>query len=191
MAGQSTFLEELMAAGRGVFGLLVGDKRAGSYFDFSRRGLYGSLVAIVLIIALGAALPLILSSDHDPFGVSAVQLVIIYAAPFLFGVLVLRQNKRMDALVPFLVGYNWANFFGTLILEALQAAGIGGGLPVIVIGIALILVEVNIARFVMNLAPLQIAALLVAQIVGICVASLLLLWMFPPSADAVAQLAGS
>ena len=191
MAGQSTFVEELMAAGRGVFGLLVGDKKAGSYFDFSRRGLYGSLVAIVLIIALGAALPLILSSDHDPFGASAVQLAIIYAAPVLFAVLVLRQNKRMDALVPFLVGYNWANFFATLILAALFAAGIGGGLPVVIIGIALIVVEVNIGRFVMTLAPLQIAALLVAQIVGICLASLLLLWMFPPPPDALAQLAGS
>ncbi len=191
MAGQSTFVEELMAAGRGVFGLLVGDKKAGSFFDFSRRGLYGSLVAIVLIIALGAALPLILSSDHDPFGASAVQLAIIYAAPVLFAVLVLRQNKRMDALVPFLVGYNWANFFATLILAALFAAGIGGGLPVVIIGIALIVVEVNIGRFVMTLAPLQIAALLVAQIVGICLASLLLLWMFPPPPDALAQLAGS
>ena len=191
MAGQSTFVEELMAAGRGVFGLLVGDKKAGSFFDFSRRGLYGSLVAIVLIIALGAALPLILSSDHDPFGASAVQLAIIYAAPVLFAVLVLRQNKRMDALVPFLVGYNWANFFATLILAALFAAGIGGGLPVVIIGIALIVVEVNMGRFVMTLPPLQIAALLVAQIVGICLASLLLLWMFPPPPDALAQLAGS
>ena len=120
-----------------------------------------------------------------------MQLVIIYAAPVLFGALVLRQNRRMDALVPFLVGYNWANFFGTLILEALLAAGIGGGLPVIVIGIALIVVEVNIGRFVMTLAPLQIAALLIAQIVGICLASLLLLWMFPPTPDAVAQIVGA
>lgn len=191
MAGQSTILEELMAAGRGVFGLLVGDRKAGGYFDFSRRGLYGSFISILVIVALAAALPLILSADHDSIAVSVVQLAVIYAAQIGFAALVLRQNKRMDGFVPFLVSYNWLNFFGTLILAALFAAGIGGGLPVVVMGIAVIVIEVNIGRLVVTLAPLQIAALLVAQIVGVCIAAVVLVMIFPPSPDALAQLAGS
>ena len=39
MAQQSTFIEEMMAAGRGVIGLLTGDRQAGSYFDLGERGL--------------------------------------------------------------------------------------------------------------------------------------------------------
>ena len=47
---QSTFAEEMMAAGRGVIGLLTGDRQAGSYFDLSNRGLAGSFIALLLIL---------------------------------------------------------------------------------------------------------------------------------------------
>ena len=42
----------MMAAGRGVIGLLTGDRQAGSYFDLSNRGLAGSFIALLLITAL-------------------------------------------------------------------------------------------------------------------------------------------
>ena len=35
----------------------------------------------------------------------------------------LRQIKRLDALVPYLVADNWVTFFLTLIVAALVAAG--------------------------------------------------------------------
>ena len=54
---QSTFIEEMMAAGRGVIGLLTGDRQAGSYFDLGQRGLLGSFIALLLITALNAVLP--------------------------------------------------------------------------------------------------------------------------------------
>ena len=181
-----------MAAGRGVFALLVGDKKAGAYFDFSRRGLYGSFVALALVIALNAALPVMLSSDHDPILVSVIQLVIAYVAQVGLIAVALRQTKRFDALVPFVIGYNWLNFFVALIVGAFLAAGVGGGGVLLVVAvIAALVVEVNLGRIVMTLAPLQIAAFLVAQIVGICIAAVILLLIFPPSPDALAQLTGS
>ena len=191
MAQQSTFLEELMAAGRGVFGLLIGDKKAGGYFDFSRRGLYGSFIALVLVLALGAFLPLILSSEHDSAATSMVQLVVLYVGQVGFATIVLRQIKRMDALVPYLVGYNWLSFFVTLILAALNAAGIDGSYVIIVIGIAAIVLEVNVARILMTLSPLQIAMLLIAEIVGVALAALLLTLIFPASPDLAGQLAAA
>jgi len=62
VAQQSTFLEELMAAGRGTISLLIGDRRAGSYFDFSQRGLAGSFIAFLAVTGLNAALPVLLGS---------------------------------------------------------------------------------------------------------------------------------
>jgi hypothetical protein len=190
LAQQSTFLEELMAAGRGIGGLLVGNRRAGSYFDFSRRGVYGSFIAILLIVALGATLPLILSAQHDSILSSVIQLVVIYASQIGFAALVLRQTKRMDAFFPFLVGYNWLNFFGTLVLAACLAAGVGGNILLIVVAIAVIFVQVNICRILMTLAPLQTAALIIAQIVGVVLALFVLTLIFPMPPDAAAQFLG-
>lgn len=181
-----------MAAGRGVFALLVGDRKAGGYFDFSRHGLYGSLIALLVVIVLNAALPLMLSADHDTILVSVVQLAIAYVAQVGLIAVALRQTKRFDAFVPFVIGYNWLNFFVALIVGAFFAAGVsGGGLVLVAAVIVALVVEVNLGRIVMTLAPLQIAAFLVAQIVGICLAAVALLLIFPPSPDALAQLTGS
>ena len=39
-----------------------GDRQAGSYFDLSQRGLVGSFIALLLVTALNAVLPIILGS---------------------------------------------------------------------------------------------------------------------------------
>jgi len=67
VAQQSTFLEELMAAGRGVIGLLIGDRRSGSYFDLSQRGLAGSFIAFLAVTGLNAVLPVILGMIPHPY----------------------------------------------------------------------------------------------------------------------------
>ena len=116
MAQKATFLEELMAAGRGVMGLLIGDKRAGSYFDFSQRGLAGSFIAFIAVTGLNAVLPVLLG-NKDPGGIarSVLMVAILFALQLGFSAIVLRQLKRMDGLVPYLVADNWATFFLTLI----------------------------------------------------------------------------
>ena len=188
MAQQASFLEELMSAGRGVLGLLVGDKRAGGFFDFSQRGLAGSFIAVLGVAAVDAILPLILSGKHDSIAASMLQLAVIYGFQLAFTALVLRQIKRTDALVPYIVSYNWLNFFATLILSAIYAAGAGASFVIVFIGIAAIVVEVNIARLVMTLAPLQIAFMIGAQIIGVVIGLMLLLLLFPLPPDVTAQL---
>lgn len=186
MAQQATFLEELMAAGRGVFALLVGDRRAGSYFDFSQRGLAGSFIALLIVVGLEAVLPLILSSTHDSITAATVQFVVAYAFLLAFTALVLRQLKRLDALMPYLISYNWLNFFAVLILCAVLAAGLGAAPAIVVIAIMGIVIQVNIARLIMTLSPLHIAFMIGAQIVGLLIAVLILNLVFPPSPDAIA-----
>jgi hypothetical protein len=186
-----TFIEELMAAGRGVFGLLVGDKGAPGYFDFSPRGLAGSFIAFLLVTAINAYLPLFLGVDvvQGEITRSIMMVGLLFGLQLLFSVIVLRQIKRMDGLLPYLVADNWATFFLTLISGALAAAGITGDAVLIVLGIVVIIVEINIARLVVTLSPLQIAMFLVAQLVGVSIGLALIGLIMPAPADQLAQLA--
>ena len=189
MAQQSTFLEELMAAGRGVAGLLIGEKRAGSYFDFSQRGLYGSFIAFLAVTALNAILPTILGmKDSGGIARSVVMVAILFALQVAFSAIVLRQLKRLDGLVPYLVADNWATFFLTLISGGLAAAGINGDPVLVVLAIVVIVIEVNIARLIVTLSPLQIAMFLVAQLVGVSIGLAIIGFTFPLPPDAAAQL---
>lgn len=191
MAQQSTFIEELMAAGRGVFGLLIGNRKAGTYFDFSQRGLVGSFIAFLAITGLNAVLPMVLGiKESGGLARSILMIAILFVFQLGFSAIVLRQLKRMDGLVPYLVADNWATFFLTLISGALAAAGIDGDPVLIVLAIVVIVIEVNIARLIVMLSPLQIAMFLIAQLVGVSIGLAIIGFTFPLPPGAAAQLAG-
>lgn len=191
MARQSTFLEELMAAGRGVAGLLIGDKRSGGYFDLSRRGLYGSFIAFLSVTALNAVLPAI-TGQREPGGIArgVLMVAILFALQVAFTAIVLRQIKRTDGLVPYLVADNWATFFLTLISSAIAAAGLDSDFVLVVLAIVVIIIEVNIARLVVTLSPLQIAMFLIAQVVGVSIGLALIGLAFPLAPGAAQAAAG-
>jgi hypothetical protein len=179
VAQQSTFIEEMMAAGRGVIRLLVGDRQAGSYFDLSERGLLGSFIALLLVTALNAVLPIILGAEGESITRGVLMVVALFALQIGFSIIVLRQIGRMDGLVPYLVADNWATFFLTLVSAALAAAGFANDFTLIVLGIVVIVVEVNIARLIVTLPPLQIAMFLIAQLVGVAIGLMLIGFLFP------------
>ncbi len=185
---RASILEELVAAGRGVLALIVGNRQAGSYFDFSQRGLAGSFIAFLFVTALNAYLPLILGIKESGIGRSVIMVVILFGAQVAFSAIVLRQLKRMDGLVPYLVADNWATFFITLFSSTLAALGITGDVVLVLLGILVIVVEVNIARLIVTLSPLQIAMFLVAQLVGVSIGLVLIGVLFPPSAADIAAL---
>jgi hypothetical protein len=188
----STFAEEMMAAGRGVIGLLTGDRQAGSYFDLNNRGLAGSFIALLLVTALNAMLPIILGNEGDSIARGVITVALLFLLQIGFSIIVLRQVNRMDGLVPYLVADNWATFFLTLVSAALAAAGLANDFTLIVLGVVVIIVEVNIARLIVTLPPLQIAMFLIAQLVGVSLGLVLISFLFPMPpevADAVAALA--
>ena len=188
----STFAEEMMAAGRGVIGLLTGDRQAGSYFDLNNRGLAGSFIALLLVTALNAVLPIILGNEGDSIARGVITVALLFLLQIGFSIIVLRQVNRMDGLVPYLVADNWATFFLTLVSAALAAAGLANDFTLIVLGVVVIIVEVNIARLIVTLPPLQIAMFLIAQLVGVSLGLVLISSLFPMPpevADAVAALA--
>ena len=62
---------------------------------------------------------------------------------------------------------------------------------VIAIGILVIVIEINIARLIVTLSPLQIAMFLVAQLVGVSIGLLLIGIMFPLSPADLEAIAAS
>jgi hypothetical protein len=187
---QSTFIEEMMAAGRGVIGLLTGDRQAGTYFDLSQRGLAGSFIALLLITALNAVLPIVLGSESESIARGVITVVLLFGLQLGFSMIVLRQVNRMDGLIPYLVADNWATFFLTLVSAALAAAGLANDFTLIVLGVIVIIVEVNIARLIVTLPPLQIAMFLIAQLVGVSI-GLVIIGVLFPMAPEVAQTAAA
>lgn len=191
MAQQATFLEELMAAGRGVIALLIGDRRAASYFDVSERGLAGSFIAFLAVTALNATLPVLLGiKNSGGIARSILMVAILFALQLAFSAIVLRQLKRLDGLIPYLVADNWATFFLTLISGALAAAGVDGDPVLVVLAIVVIVVEVNIARLILMLSPLQIAMFLIAQLVGVSIGLAIIGVTFPLPPDATTAVSG-
>jgi hypothetical protein len=179
LAQQSTFIEEMMAAGRGVIGLLTGDRQAGSYFDLSERGLAGSFIALLLVTALNAVLPIMLGSEGESITRGVVMVALLFVLQLGFSIIVLRQIGRMDGVVPYLVSDNWATFFLTLVSAALSASGLANDLTLIALGVVVIIVEVNIARLIVTLPPLQIAMFIIAQLVGVAIGLVLIGLLFP------------
>ncbi len=192
VAQQSTFIEEMMAAGRGVLALLTGDRNAGSYFDFGQRGLVGSFIAVLLVTALNAVLPTILGAEGGgDITRGILMVVILFGLQVAFSAIVLRQLKRLDGLVPYLVADNWATFFLTLISAAIAAAGVANDFTLIALGIVVIIIEVNIARLIVTLSPLQIAMFLVAQLVGVSIGLALIGFVFPLPPELAAALSSA
>lgn len=157
----------MMAAGRGVIGLLTGDRQAGSYFDLSQRGLAGSFIALLLIVTVSSVLPVVLGIEPFSIAEQFILNVIAYGLEIGFTVVVLRQNGRMDGFVPYVIVSNWVSFFVGLVSVAIAAAGIENGFTQIILLVAATFLLVNVCRIIVTLAPLQIAMLLVAQLVAL------------------------
>lgn len=181
---------EVASAARGVAALVIGDRRAASYFDFSDRGLVGSFIAFLVVALINTAVPLALGIPGMSGTVfrAIATVIIVLALQIGAAAIVLRQLKRPDALVPYVVADNWATFFLTIATTALGLTGIGGELLMVVTGIVIIIIMVNIARLILTLTAWQIVTFLVAQLISGIVALMLLTLIFPLSADQLAEL---
>ena len=194
MASSTTIVEEGLTAGRGVLALIMGDRRAPSYFDFSTRGLVGSFIAFLAVTAVNALLPVLVGATGPSASIfrSVMTIAILFAFQIGAAAIVLRQLGRSDGLVPYLVADNWATFFITIGTALLALVGFSGDMVLIVVGILVIVVEINIARLIVTLSPMQIAMFIVAQLVGVSVGLLVMGMLFPLSpADIEALTSGS
>jgi hypothetical protein len=177
----------MLAAARGIAAVTIGDTRAAAYFDFSPRGLVGSFIAFLVATAFSAYLPhLTGASPGVPTSRLLLMAGLLFAVQLGFSALVLRQLKRLDGFVPYLVADNWATFFVTAVSSLLTILGFSGDAAVLLVGILVLVIEINIARLVVGLKGWQIAMLLVAQLVGVGFGLLLVGLVVPIPADLIA-----
>lgn len=186
-----TFFDELIGAARGCVALVVGDRAASGYFDFRQTGLVGSFIALVISLAIQAFGPQLLGVP-TPSGVSLSIVILgclVMAVQFGVAFLVLRQLGRADGFVPFVVVQNWATLFQAVIAVVAiaifgqpiaMAAGsevaelTTGSIPFIALGIAALIVSINIGRLILTLRPLHVALFVISQLATALVAQALL-----------------
>lgn len=172
-----TIIQEGLFAARGILAVIMGQRDAPHYFDLSLRGLAGSAVAFLLALTLSAFLPSILGTEASaamPAWKSAVTTLVVFGAQIGAAYIVLQRLGRLDGLVPYLVADNWTTFFVTVLSMALGTAGLDASALLVFFGILTIVIEVNIARLIVTLAPMQIVGFLVVQMVFAFAAILLL-----------------
>lgn len=186
-APNSNFVDEARAAARGVFALVMGDRGASRHFLFTEAGLVSSFIAVLIVT--GIQLVLTAAVGSGSMLASLVQSVIIYGATLGASALYLRQIGRWDALVPFVVTVNWSNAILSMIM--LVTVMLGLGFLVLVFLIVGIVLSINIARLVMTLKPVQIVLLILAQAVGLILALILIVLLFPPTPEQLAEIAAA
>lgn len=161
-----TFLEEALDAARGSWALVLGRADAARNFDFSPHGLVGSFIALVIALGVSVFGPMLFGIAAPPGSASgtAILAVALFAVQIAAAWLVLRQMGRLDGFVPYLVADNWVNLFVSLFGTLTLGLFGGSDLMLFVAGAISIVIEVNIARRIVTLAPMQIAIFIVAQI---------------------------
>lgn len=177
----TTFLDELVAAARGCFALVIGNRQASTYFDFRQAGLVGSFIALVIGLAVQAFGPQLLGNP-GPAGVASTVVILgalVVGIQFGVAYVVLRQFGRGDGFVPFVVVQNWATMFQGILAVAMiaifgepiamepggeMARLTTGSIPFVALGIAAFAISINIARLILTLRPLHVALFVIAQL---------------------------
>ena len=167
--------------------LLTGNRQAATYFDFSQRGLIGSFIAFIVASTAMAYGPQLFGFQAEPGAASRAMVLgaMMFLIQLAIAYLVLRQLGRLDGFVPFLVADNWATFFTSVLSVAIMLFGGPSDIVFIGIGLVVIIVEINIARLIVTLPPLQIAMFIIAQLVGSSLGLVILVTLMP-GAEAVA-----
>lgn len=157
-----------MSALRGCWALVMGRRDASSYFDFSQRGLVGSFIALVLAVGVSVYGPMLMGVPAPAGAAAGMSLmsVLLFGLQIGAAYIVLSLMGRLDGFVPYIVADNWVNFFVSLV-GALSIVVLGGSdIMLLVVGLVNIIIEVNIARRIVTLAPIQIVLFIVAQVVA-------------------------
>lgn len=181
MPQAKSFWNEAVAAARGVGGLIVGDREVARRFDLTTHGLAGSFIALLVVMGIGAGLPLLLGYQG-----LVLRAVSIFAISFALQVgcatVALLQARRLDGFVPYLVADNWASVYVTLAGLVLSLVGVPNEIVGFPVGVLMVVIAVNIGRLIIGLPPLQVAMFTVAQVVGYLLGGLLVPYLLPAAA---------
>ncbi len=183
----TSYIDETRSALRGVVALILGDRKAPTYFDLGQRGLVGSFIALLAVLLLEIVVGLAIGQiGSGQIFTTVFQTLLFYGAVTLAPRVLLTVLGRLDAFMPYLVALNWTNVFFTLIIVVLGL--IGAPTLAFVVIIAAFVASINIARIIMTLKPMQIVMLFAVQLVGFLLALIVLMTLFPLSPEQMAEL---
>jgi hypothetical protein len=176
-----SFLAEAASAAKGSWSLVIGRRDAAKYYDFSPVGLVGSLIAVLIALICAGFGPMLLGFETRPGAPTQTVLMnlALFGAQALMASIVLRQNKRMDAFVPYLVTSNWITLMSGVVLLFSVLLGEAGLVVLFAVAVAAMLTFVNIGRHIMTLRGWQIAMLFVSQAVGVFLAMGIIALLLP------------
>jgi hypothetical protein len=181
-----TFIEEAVQAGRGIVAIIIGRRDAHRFFDLGLAGLAGSLAAFFIALMINGYLPFLLEPSEQmvPAWQSILLALIQFALQLTFAALILRQFGRADGLVPYIVTYNWMNFFLSLLTLTLMLLHLMNDFLMVSLSVLVLYIAINIGRLIVSLTGWQIVALLATQLAA-AIFSLMIFIMFFPNAGAV------
>lgn len=167
-----SFLEEALNAARGCWALVIGSRDAGGWFDFSQRGLVGSLTAVLMALAIAGFGPMLIGLPVERG--APTQSIFLNSALFIaqagVAFIALRQMGRQDGFVPYLVASNWVTLVSQLLVLAALLLGEAGLVVLLAVIVVALSTFINIGRFIVTLKPMQIVLLFVSQGVGVFLA---------------------
>lgn len=187
MAG-SSLAQEALDAWHGTLRLMGGKPEAPGYFDMSRRGLYGSFIALILSgAAMGALLAYGEGQAEAPPGDSLFSLfvdVAAYGAQVLVAWIAFGVFGRRERFEPFLVVDNWVSAISVVALIAVTVGGALGALTLVgptggeaaanavligwlVVVLARLALLANTLRLVVGLSGGRIAITIAGQLLAI------------------------
>ncbi|WP_417583919.1 hypothetical protein [Pelagibacterium sp.] len=190
---RSSLLEEAGWALGGTWRLVLSRSDAPSWFDFSQRGLAGSFVPLIIAYAAFVAFMGLGAQQAQIF--SAASLLFIFGAlvcaRFLALRLIFPRLGVLHAFRPVLVAINWSNaftlaailitifavsFLGAFLLGADSGGTLVNTILIVwaALGLAMLVVEINILRLIAGLGAGDVVIVLAAQIFSLIVAALIL-----------------
>lgn len=167
-----SFVAEAINAAKGTWSLVIGRRDVAQHYDFSTNGLVGSLIAVLLALVCAGFGPMLFGFPTRPGAPTqtVIMNLALFGAQALTASIVLRQIKRMDAFVPYLVASNWVTLVSGVVLLFSVLLGEAGLVVLFAVAIAALLTFINIGRHIMTLRGWQIAMLFVSQAVGVFLA---------------------
>jgi len=174
----NNLIDEIVAAARGCWGILVGDRIAANRIDGSWSGVATSVIAALMALGAQAMLQLPLPADViAPMPLLVLfHLLAVNIAGFYGVYLFLRTKGKPFDLGSYITAHNWSNFF-FLIIALLLAFVLPGLIGSFVITIATTVFYVRAASFVLDIRGADLALMIGAQLLAMlaCIIVLMVL----------------
>ena len=158
-------MDEMVAAARGCWGILIGDREAARhYIDGSLGGAVASFIPLLVVLTVQAMFALPLPADVIPPAkvFILVHLIVLSLAGFAGVYGFLRVRGHPVELEKYVVAHNWINLFFLALATILGLFGIGF-IGTIIMIVATLVFYVRAADFLLHVRGPDIVLMIGAQ----------------------------